>query len=474
MAQATARRKLGGQELADQLEDFPARDSACPTTSLVTFQPSPLLAMTRLSFLLRYFEFLPILGTLIASMCLLSDASVANEARDWTQFRGPDGQGHTQATGVPLSWSPDENVAWKTEIPGGGWSSPVTHGNQIFLTTAVSDESAGALSLELLILDADTGQIKRRSTAFRPSLEDSPAIHSKNSHASPTPIIADGRVYAHFGHHGMACFDLQGERIWREDSFRYPPRHGNGGSPALVNGQLIFSCDGDSDPFVIALDATDGSTHWKAPRSSDAVKKFSFSTPLVIQVDGRDQVISPGSNCVVAYDPGSGEEIWRVNYEGYSVVPRPVYGHGMVYISTSFDSPQVMAIRPDGKGDVTDTHIVWTAKRGAPNTPSLLLVDDYLFMVSDGGVASCLDAKTGKMHWQERLGGGFSASPLYADGRVYFQNEEGRTTVVAAKPTLEILAENDLGARTLASFAVVGRDLLIRTDNHLYRIRATD
>ena len=236
---------------------------------------------------------------------------------------------------------------------------------------------------------------------------------------------------------------------------------------------LIFSCDGASDPFVIALHKRTGEVMWKTPRATDAVKTFSFSTPLLIQVDGRPQVISPGSNCVVAYDPGTGVEIWRVRYDGYSVVPRPVYGHGLVYISTAFDSPVAMAIRPDGQGDVTDTHVAWTARRSAPNTPSLLLVDDYLYMVSDRGVASCLEAETGQTMWQERLGGAYSASPLHAGGRVYFQSEEGQTVIVSASPEFHELARNDLGERTLASHAVIEDDLLIRTETKLYRIGAS-
>jgi outer membrane protein assembly factor BamB len=400
---------------------------------------------------------------------LVCPRAVANEARDWTEFRGPDGQGHTVATDVPLTWSASENVVWRTEIPGEGWSSPVVKGDRIYLTAAVVDSDTEGRALRLIIVDAPTGRIETSVEAFEQAA-DAPGIHSKNSHASSTPLIAGDRVYAHFGHQGMASFDLDGKLIWRNNSFPYPPRHGNGGSPAWVDGRLIFSCDGDSDPFVLALSASNGEAIWKSPRASDASKKFSFSTPLLIQVDGRDQLISPGSNCVVAYDPQNGQEIWRVNYNGYSVVPRPVYGHGLVYISTSFDSPQVMAIQPDGQGDVTDTKVAWTAKRGAPNTPSLLLVGDYLYMVSDGGVASCLDAKTGETKWQERLGGGFSASPLYADGRVYFQNEEGEATVVAAEPTFQILARNDLQERTLASYGVIEHDLLIRTDKHLYRI----
>ena len=208
--------------------------------------------------------------------------------------------------------------------------------------------------------------------------------------------------------------------------------HGNGGSPALVDDALVFSCDGASDPFVVALSKLTGAVLWQANRQSDATKTFSFSTPLVITVKGQKQMISPGSNVVCAYDPKNGREIWRVRYDGYSVIPRPVYGHGLLFIGTGFDRPTVMAVRPEGQGDVTETHVAWKVTRGAPNTPSLLLVGDELFMVADSGMVSCLDARTGSTHWQERIGGNCSASPFHANGRIYLQTEEGLGVVLAA------------------------------------------
>jgi outer membrane protein assembly factor BamB len=325
----------------------------------------------------------------------------------------------------------------------------------------------------LLIVDGDTGEILRSPELFRQLSASSPRIHDKNSHASPTPVVEGDRIYAHFGHQGTACLDLDGRVLWRNTSIRYQPTHGNGGSPIVAGEHLIFSCDGQSDPFIVALDKNTGEIAWKTPRDTDADKTFSFSTPLLIQVGQESQVISPGSNCVVAYAPETGEEIWRVRYEGYSVIPRPVYEHGLVYISTGYNSPVLMAIRADGRGDVTDTHVVWTARRGAPNTPSPLVVGPYLYMVSDRGVASCLDARTGDQLWQRRIDGNYSSSPLAAQGRIYFQNEEGLTTVVAAEPEYRELARNQLGERTLASFGVIDNDLLIRGQDHLYRIGRT-
>jgi len=278
-------------------------------------------------------------------------------------------------------------------------------------------------------------------------------------------------VWVHYGPYGTACLSTAGKILWRNNEFNYPPVHGNGGSPAIAGNALIFSCDGAENPFVVALDKASGKPLWKVPRVSDAKRKFSFSTPLVITVNGRSQVITPGSVVVNALDPETGKEIWRVRYaEGYSVIPRPVFAHGLIYITTGYGRPVLMAIRPDGKGDVTDTHVAWTEAKGSPHTPSLLVVGDELYMVSDSGIATCLDAKTGKVHWSERLGGGFSASPLFADGRIYFQNETGTGYVIAPGKTFRKLAENPIGEATLASYAPADGVLFIRGGLHLFKI----
>ncbi|MSU20882.1 MAG: serine/threonine protein kinase [Pedosphaera sp.] len=410
----------------------------------------------------------------LLTIIIAAALSVASLARteDWPEFRGPTGQGHSTALNLPTEWSNTNNVAWKQPIPGQSWSSPIVHRGHIYLTAAVPVDGSFGYSLRALCLDAATGKLLWNEEAFGPPSAKAPQIHSKNSHASPTPIVEGDRLYVHFGHLGTACLDLNGKVLWRNTSLNYEPVHGNGGSPILVDDALIFSCEGAKDPFVVALDKNDGSVLWKVDRISDAAKKFSFSTPLLIMVNGHKQVISPGSNVVCAYDPKTGKEIWHVRYDGYSVVPRPVFGHGMIYISTAFDRPITMAIRPDGEGDVTATHVTWTTNRGAPNTPSLLLVDDELYMVSDAGMASCLDAKTGKLYWQERIGGNCSASPVYADGKIYIQNEQGVGVVLKAGKEYQKLASNALNERTLASYAIGDRALFIRTDQNLYRIES--
>jgi len=396
--------------------------------------------------------------------------------QDWPEFRGPGGQGDAAAEHLPIEWDTTRNIAWKQAIPGHGWSSPVLKAGKVFLTTAVEQTVGGTatLSLRALCLDQATGRILWDREVLASPAAQLPRIHNKNSHASPTPLAAGNRLFVSFGHQGTACLDLDGQVVWRNTSLGYPPVHGSGGSPILVDEALIFNCDGASEPFVVALDKNTGTVLWKSKRETSAKRKFSFSTPLAIRVDGRAQVISPGSGAVCSYDPKTGREIWRVRYgEGYSVIPRPVYGQGLVFVATGFDRPAVLAIRPDGRGDVTETHVAWTLAKGAPNTPSLLLVGAELYMVSDGGIASCVEARTGRVYWQERLGGNYSASPIQADGRIYFQNEEGTAVVVKAGKDFLKLATNSLGERTLASYAVTDGALFLRTDQHLFKVQGS-
>lgn len=395
-------------------------------------------------------------------------------ASDWPEFRGPTGQGHAVGARPPVEWSATKNIAWKQPIPGRGWASPVLKNGRVYLTTAIApgEGSSGKLSLRALCLDEASGRVLWDTAVFEHDAGRNSGGHNKNTKSSPTPLIEGDRLYVHFGHLGTACLDLDGKVIWRNGDIDYPPVHGNGGSPVIAGGALVFSCDGGSKPFVIALDKKSGRELWRTPRGTKVQKTFSFSTPLVITVKGREQIVSPGSGAVCAYDPKSGKELWRVRYgEGYSVVPRPVFGHGLIFVSSGFDRPVVMAIRPDGSGDVTGTNVAWSHSKGGPNTPSLLLVGDELYFVSDAGIASCLDAKTGKVHWSERLGGGYSASPVHAAGRLYFQNEEGAAVVVKAGTTFEKLATNDLGERSLASWAVGDDALFIRTERHLFKVK---
>jgi outer membrane protein assembly factor BamB len=400
----------------------------------------------------------------------LSLSSSATAAQDWPEFRGPTGQGISTAKNVPIHWNATSNVVWKVEIPGEGWSSPVLVNGKIYLTTATADSTN--TSLRALCVDAKDGRIQWNVEVLKPDSDATQVIHKKNGLASPTPIVRDGLVYVHFGHMGTAALDLAGKILWQQTTLKYPPMHGNGGSPALIGDTLVINCDGETDPFVAALNAKTGAVRWRTPRNIASSRPFSFSTPLSIEVDGATQIISPGSGLVGGYDLKDGREIWRARYgDGFSVVSRPVFAHGLLYISSSFMRPVLYAIKPAAaKGDVTDTHVAWSYSKGIPNTSSPLVVGDELYCVSDSGIATCLDARTGSLHWSERLGGGFSASPVLAEGRVYFQNEEGVGTVLKAGKTFEVLAKNDLGERTLASPAVTDNTLFLRSQSHLWRI----
>jgi outer membrane protein assembly factor BamB len=417
---------------------------------------------------------------MISKNALLSAAGLALAlsnnvvAADWPEFRGAVAQGHSDATNLPLTWSPTSHIAWKAAVAGVGWSSPVVIGERIFLTSAlpvggVEDPKADR-SLHALALDAATGKPVWDVEIFTAT---SPRAHRKNSHASPTPVYEEGKLYVHFGHLGTACLDAAtGKTIWSTQEFAYSPVHGNGSSPVLFEDMLIFSADAETDPKVIAIDKTTGKQRWTFARQSDAKKKFSFCTPLIIDVNGQKQLISPGSGVVNALNPKTGEEVWRCSYDqGYSVVPRPVYAHGMVYVSSSYDKPVLLAIKVDGKGDVTGTHVAWTIDKAVPHNPSMAVIGDELYFVADNGILTCANAKTGQIHYSERCTGPISSSLLVADGKLYLQDEKGLGVVVKPGKTFEILAQNDLEERSLASYAVIESDLLIRTEGNLYRIK---
>ncbi|HTK77643.1 MAG TPA: PQQ-binding-like beta-propeller repeat protein, partial [Gemmataceae bacterium] len=270
---------------------------------------------------------------------------------DWPQFRGPTGDGHYVGPPIPAEWGPDKNVAWKTAIPGRGWSSPIVWQGRVYLTTAV--EQARRYSLQAIAVDCPSGKVLWQREVFVEDASKAPAPHAKNTHASPTPVTDGRRLYVHFGHMGTAALDFDGNVLWKNESLGYLPVHGNGGSPIVVGEKLIFNCDGTDLQVVVGLDTATGKVAWKSPRNANASKGFSFATPHQITVDGKEQVVSPGSNMAAAYDPATGRELWRLNYDGYSLIQRPVFGHGLVYIQTGFNNPILHAVKP-GAGDVTD------------------------------------------------------------------------------------------------------------------------
>jgi outer membrane protein assembly factor BamB len=402
--------------------------------------------------------------------------SSACAAEDWPIFRGPRGDGVTNQS-LPTQWGADKNIAWRTEIPGEGWSSPVTAGDRIYLTAAIpagevdDEQKKQAYTLSLVIIDAGSGKILKTIPIMEQTGERPARIHRKNSHASPTPVIEGDRIYVHFGYQGTACLTLNGEVLWKNRELYFKPTHGNGGSPVLASGNLIFTCDGDAEPKIVALNAVNGQLVWSTRRPVAAKKTFSFCTPTVIQVEGQLQVIAPGRNCVLALDPATGETIWDVRYVGYSVVPKPTYHRGLVFISTSFDSSKMLAIRPTGRGVVTDTHVEWQLDRNVPKTPSMVAHQGLVYSISDDGITTCVEAETGDLVYRKRIGGNYSSSPLLAGGKLYFTSEDGVTTVVRAGEEFEELAANALEERTLASLGVIDDAILLRTATALYRIQ---
>lgn len=408
-------------------------------------------------------------------------------ANSWPLFRGPDLNGHTSAD-LPLTWSETENVVWKTTLPGLGWSSPVHDGDHIYVTTAVPSREVEAStekatrSLRAICVDAKTGDVVWNNEIFLQEPGELVEIHRKNSHASPTPILAGDKIFVHFGANGTARLSKDGSIDWKTRVPPYKAQHGTGGSPCLVgspsDGTLVISCDGRDTQSVVGLDADTGDLVWQTERNADPDRGFSFGTPLFIEADGREMVICPGSFVVMALDPKTGEEFWRSRYgTGYSVTPM-VNWHAdsnTVIVCSSFGDQSIYGIDPTGSGDVTDSHVKWRLKKNAPMTPSPTLVDDLLFVVSDKGVATCVEAESGDVIWTKRLGGKFSASPLYTSadgGRLYWRDEAGHTIVSNAGREFEQLAESDFadGKRTYASDAVINNDLILRSESALYRV----
>ncbi|NNE90523.1 MAG: PQQ-binding-like beta-propeller repeat protein [Verrucomicrobiales bacterium] len=409
-----------------------------------------------------------ILFSLVASAALFPTLAIAEH---WTEFRGAGQQGHAPAdVEVPLRWSESQNIAWKTPIAGKAWSSPIVVGSRVFVTTAVEEDG---LSLRVIAVDLESGkpiwdtEVRKKPDAGR--------MHKKNSHASPTPVFEDGKIYAHFGHHGTYCVDAKsGDIVWKQESIEYPPVHGTGGSPIVLGDKLIFSCDGAKDPIVVALDKSTGDIDWKTDRDVEVSRKFSFSTPLPIEVDGKTQVVVPGSGALISYDPENGNEIWRCLWgEGYSVVPRPVYSHGLVIGCSGFNTANMIAVDPTGTGDVTDSHKKWEISKRIPKESSPIVVGDLLFVNDDKGILSCVEVKTGEVKYEQRLDGqgGYSASPVYAGGHLFFHNGDGITTVVKPTDRFEKVAENSIGEYGLSSFGVAPDGFLIRTESNLIRVK---
>ena len=423
-----------------------------------------------------------------ASPAGAADDGTASLRSDWPEFRGPWGNGHADSPGdgaprgLPLRWSETENVKWKTAIPHLGWSTPVVLDGQIWLTTATEE---GRDSFAVCV-DAETGAVLFFEKIFH-NENPEPLGNNVNCYASPSPVIEAGRVYVHFGSYGTACLDTAACKVlWERRDL--PCRHyrGPGSSLILFEDLLMLSFDGVDMQYVAALDKHTGRTVWKTDRSTvwsdldengqperEGDYRKAFCTPLIIDVGGQPQLISLGAAAGFAYDPRTGREIWKTHHDGHSSSPRPVFGLGHVFATTGHGKSEVWALRPDGEGDVTDTHVTWKVDgRSVPKQPSPLLVDGLLYLISNEGIATCLDAATGEEVWSERIGGNFMASLLYADGRIYYPSVQGKTTVIEAGRQFKELAVNKLDDGFMASPAVTGKALILRTRTHLYRIES--
>jgi outer membrane protein assembly factor BamB len=404
-----------------------------------------------------------------AVLASLLPARGAFAAGEWPQFRGPRGDGHSDATDLPLTWSETTNVKWKTAIPGQGWSSPVVWGEQIWLTTALDQGK----SLRAIQVNRESGRIERDIELFAPA--DPGSIHALNSYASPTPVIDADRVYCHFGNFGIAAVSTKtGEIAWKNQEFDLTYTVGPGSSPILYGDLYIVHCDGINGRFIAALDKATGRVKWKSDRTNPIKKTVqqekSFSTPLLVRQGGQDQLISIHADAVTAYEPKTGKEIWQARYDGYSNVAAPVASEDMVFINTGYDVAQFWAVRLGGRGDVTRSHVAWKQTRGIGKRVSPLLVDGAIYLMSDEGVATCYDAATGRLTWQQRVGGQFSASPVYADGRIYYFDQAGVTTVIAPGGQYKQLARNELGDGFMASPAIAGKAFILRSKSALYRV----
>ena len=415
---------------------------------------------------------------LLLAACFASISLFGN----WPDYRGPRWDGVSEVASLPLRWNETLNVRWKTPIHGLGWSSPVIWGKQVWLTTATEDGKI----LSVLCIDRDSGQILLDRKLFdvaKPRALNNPV----NTYASPSPTIEEGRVYIHFGSYGTACLDTGTfEVLWQRRDLPCDHWRGPASSPLLWEDLLFLQMDGADVQYVVALDKTTGTNRWVTfrsvdygdleedgrPRASGDFRK-AYNTPLVVDFKGELQLISPGAKGAYGYDPRTGREIWQIRHVGHSSAPRTLYSDGQVGIGTGHigGTAQLWAVRLGGQGDVTGSHVAWKYGRGAPKRSSPVLVEGRVYMVSNDGIATCIDFKNGKEIWKKRIGGLHSSSVLYASGRIHFFDEEGLATIIQPGDTLEVLARNKLDDGFMASPAVAAGALFLRTTTHLYRIQ---
>jgi outer membrane protein assembly factor BamB len=395
-------------------------------------------------------------------------------AENWTRFRGPNGQGISNEVDLPVRWSAKDNVAWKTSIPGNAWSSPIVYDDHVFLTTATEEGT----SCRVICVNRDDGSIAWNTEVHR---QVTGPKRRKNSYATPTPVTDGERVYAVFYDGTVVAVDFSGNRVWMNSEVKFFSLHGLGASPLLAHGQLVMPFDGSSrdddrvgwkvpweNAVVLSLDAATGTVRWKGKRGKSRVGHV---TPIL--VDDETQIVSAGGDRVQGFDARTGKRIWSIYSQGEGVTPSPVVGDGLIFTSSGFEEPTIRAIRLGGEGDITNTHIAWEQKKGVPVLPSPLYVHPHLYTISRDNILHCMEASTGKMVWLRRLTGAHSASPVFADGRIYVLSEEGVTFVLRPGPRYDEIARNSIGETCLASMAVSQGHFYIRSSEHLYSIGAS-
>jgi outer membrane protein assembly factor BamB len=412
----------------------------------------------------------------LSILLLLSNLLYASTI-EWPDYRGPTGQGISEAKNPPLHWNQEENVSWKVEIPGRGWSSPVLIDGKLMLTSGMEEPVDGMHDLLVLQLDAGTGEVVWQKTVLQGTEVEAADRNAKNSLASPTVVVHEGVVYAHFGHMGTVALKFEtGETIWKQ-KISYTSKNGNGASPVVVDDLLVFTTDSFEEPVVTALHLDTGKIAWRTERSHKVKNNFSHGTPLVINYQGQTQIISPGSVMVGSYRPSDGKEMWIVRYKmGYSMSTRPIFVNDHIYMATGFGRPSFYSIRVDGAtGDLTDTHVEWQYHKSMPKTPSPNFVNGTIITLEDAGRLQCLDAETGEHLWMESLKATFSASPVQIGNRLYIMSEEGRCFVIDVdRAGATIVAENDLEEEALATPAIVDDAIYIRSHPHLWKITSGD
>lgn len=411
-----------------------------------------------------------ILGISLCSLfCLAACDSV--QAENWMRFRGPTGQGLSNETNLPVTWSATESVKWKTSLPGKGWSSPIVFEDQIFLTASTEE----GVSCQVICLNRKDGSVNWTTEVHR---QKPGPMRKQNSYATPTPVTDGKHVYSVFYDGTIIAVDFSGKIVWKNSEIDFFSLHGLGASPIVANGQVIMPFDGSSrdetqigwkvpweKAVVLSVDAEDGTVRWKGQRGKSRVGHV---TPIL--VDNNSQVISAGGDRVQGFDLDSGNRIWSIYSQGEGVTPSPVVGNGLLYTSSGFEAPTLRAIRLGGKGDVTSTHIAWEQKSGVAALSSLLYIEPHLYSISRDNILHCLEAASGEIVWRQRLDGTYSASPVYADGRIYLLSAEGETLVLRPGAKYEEIATNDLGETCYASMAVSQGNFFIRSAQHLYCI----